>query len=81
MAIVRVFGVQDLKIGAFIMFFPAPTEGAACRSMEDLTRQERHPFNLHAEDFNLYELGTFDESTGELRPVELRSICSMASFK
>lgn len=81
MSKLRVFAVQDLKIGAFVLTFNAATEGAACRAMQDLVQSPSHAFGKHAEDFNLYEIGLFDETSGVLEATPLRSILNFAEFK
>jgi hypothetical protein len=45
-----------------------PTAAAAVRSFTDQVNQNGSDLNKHAEDFQLWELGTFNDNTGEMVP-------------
>ena len=77
----RVFALQDIKLGAFIMIFAAANEGAAQRTVSDMVQAPNHPFNKHAEDYNLFEVGTFDEVSGAIADTGIRSVCNLVSLK
>lgn len=60
-----IFSVRDRAIDAFMQPFFAPATGAATRSFVDEVNRADSPMNQHPEDYDLYLLGTFDDSTGE----------------
>lgn len=64
----KVFSVYDKAAEAFLQPFFAPTVGIAIRNFRTAANQEDHQFHRHADDYTLFELGEFDESTGKLEP-------------
>lgn len=73
----RVFAVHDSKAEAFLqpMFFL--TRGQAMRAFLDALEDEKHEFNKHAEDYTLFEIGEFDQGSGEMLP--LKAIVSIGN--
>lgn len=70
----RMFTIYDSKAEAYHQPFYSRTEAEAVRSCSQAVQEEGHQFNLHAEDFVLFEIGNFDEQTGELTTCSGRSI-------
>lgn len=64
--ILKAFSVYDNKAAAYLSPFFAPTTGLATRMFEKAASDEAHDFHQYANDYVLYELGTFDQETGEL---------------
>ena len=62
----RIFTVYDSKVEAYMQPFFQKGLGQALRTFTDMVNNPEHPFHKHAEDYTLYELGTFDEVTGEI---------------
>lgn len=63
----KVFSVRDSKAEAFMRPFFAPTRGMAMRSFSDaINGSDGDPLSKHPEDYCLFELGEFDEVSGEL---------------
>lgn len=60
-----VFSVFDSKAEIFMQPFFAFTQGVALRSFAGACRDPEHEFSKFPEDFTLFELGAFDDSTGE----------------
>jgi hypothetical protein len=61
-----IVSVKDRAANAFGRPFFVPSAGLAIRSFSDEINRddkENQMFN-HADDFDLFELGTFDDSTG-----------------
>jgi len=67
MAKVIVVAVKDRALDAFGRPFFTPTVGVAMRSFQDeLNRQaEDNAMAKHPDDYDLFQLGTWDEETGE----------------
>lgn len=61
----KVFALNDSKLGEFgqPFFFPAP--GQAVRFLQDLVRDGKNTVAQHPEDFRLYILGSYNPNTGE----------------
>lgn len=62
--ILNVFAVQDMKAGAFHPPFVADNKDVACRLLSDMVAREGHPYNLHPEDYMVYWIGSFDQTSG-----------------
>lgn len=70
------FSIRDAKAEAFMRPFFAPTRGLAVRTFSDLVNSGNgESVAKHPEDFCLFQVGEFDELTGELvnldQPVSL----------
>lgn len=76
--ILKVFAVYDSKAQAFLQPFFAPNAGVACRMFETAVKQEGSQFGRFAGDYELFELGTFDDSFGDLAPAEHRVSLGLA---
>lgn len=66
MTVYVIVSIKDRAIGfgrpAFV-----PSEGSAIRSFQDEinNNQPNNEMNRHPDDFDLYQLGTFDDSSGQ----------------
>ena len=58
----RIFSIHDSKLGAFNQPFFAPNAAVALRSFSDACQDANSPYARHPSDFNLFDLGTFDDS-------------------
>lgn len=71
----HLFSVRDAKAEAFIPPFVLPNEAMAVREFTGCVNDRQHAFSRNAEDYSLYEVGTFDDQTGVItRPNEPRFI-------
>lgn len=61
-----VFAVYDAAAGAYMEPFCAPTAEMAIRGFREACNAKGKPFNTFPEDFTLFQLGEFDQSTGKL---------------
>lgn len=59
-----VFAVRDRASVSFLDPFLCVTKGQAERYFADAMNDSQTPLNKHPEDYDLYELGTFDDGTG-----------------
>lgn len=73
MAVIKVFSVYDSCAEAFTRPVFVPNRALCIRSLEELFRglhpQGNQEFVEHAEDYTLFELGSFDEENGLLDPL------------
>lgn len=60
----KMYAFFDQKAEAFMTPFFAPTRGHARRSFEDGVADDKSILSRHPEDFFLFELGEFEESSG-----------------
>jgi hypothetical protein len=68
----KVFSIFDCKAEAYLEPFFASTSGLAARRFEEAARNEESQFHKHASDYTLFEIGDWDEMTGELRALETK---------
>ena len=66
----RVFSVYDKVLGEYMTPFFAKNVGLALRSFQDLVRDNRSVVAQHPADFVLYQIGTFEGTSGALSPCE-----------
>mgnify|MGYP000426986884 CR=1 FL=1 len=64
----KVYSIHDTKAEAFIQPFFAPTDGLALRMFEDNVNNKDSQLNMHPEDFNLYQVGQWDDNKGLIEP-------------
>lgn len=60
----KTFQIFDSKANAFLKPIYEKTAGMAIRAFRAAIEQPDHAFNKHAEDFTLFETGTWNEDTG-----------------
>tara|TARA_Y100001970_G_scaffold120388_1_gene149222 strand:+ start:411 stop:665 length:255 start_codon:yes stop_codon:yes gene_type:complete len=62
----KMFTVYDSKAEAYLQPFFSSTKGLAIRSFQETVRNPEHHFNKHAEDFTLFEIGEYDDSSASV---------------
>lgn len=62
--IIGVFSIKDDQVQAFNQPFYSPTTGSALRAFADHVNEPGTPANKHPQDFTLYRLADYDDSTG-----------------
>lgn len=66
----KMFAIKDKKAEGFNTPFFQTTFGLAERAFKDACTDEKTSLAKHPEDFSLYYLGDFDQSTGRLNITE-----------
>jgi hypothetical protein len=61
----KIFAIKDLKMN-FGGVFVAPNRAAAIRLFADTVNRQGSMLYEHSEDFDLYDIGEFDEDTGTI---------------
>lgn len=61
----KVFGIYDSKVQAYLPPFMMKTIGEAERALSAHVNDPQHNFCKYSEDFTLFELGTWDDSNAE----------------
>lgn len=80
MAILRMFCVHDVKAEAFAKPFAVPTRGIAIRAFADQVNNPDSDLHKHPEDYTLFQIGEFDESTGMIQPQAPESLGSAVQY-
>jgi len=75
------FSVFDAKADAYLRPFFAETKGLALRSFIDSVQDPQSPMFRHAEDYTLFRIGVFDQSSGKLEPCIPEAMGNAVQFK
>jgi len=72
----KIFSVRDRAIDAFGQPFYAASVGGAIRGFSDEINRahENNQLHKHPDDFDLYQLGEFDDATGTFEPTRPQQI-------
>lgn len=77
----KVYSVFDDKAGAFARPFFLQNDALAIRSFSDAIADKSTGLSIHASDYKLYNLGEFDDVSGELIRVKLPVfLCNAVDF-
>jgi len=61
-----IYSVHDSKALAYLPPFFMHNKNMAIRSFQDAVQDDGSSFHRHPEDYSLWELGEFDDNTGEI---------------
>lgn len=75
----KMFGVYDLKACAYLQPFFSGNSGSAMRAFSDAVNDGTSPIAKHPADYQLFELGTFDDSTGSIEALLPIKVLGLAS--
>lgn len=75
--VLKLFCVYDSKAGYYDKPFLMRSTGEAIRGWENIVNDASTQFNKNPEDFTLFELGTYDDSTGRI--VQLPALHSVST--
>ncbi len=62
----NIYSVFDTASGLYSRPFFSQSDGEAMRSFQDISTDAKHPIGMHPEDYTLFRLGIFDDSSGNL---------------
>lgn len=60
----KVYSVYDSAVEAYMQPFCAPTKGQAIRMFTDSVNDPSSELAKHADDYTLFELGSYEDSNG-----------------
>lgn len=63
-----VCAVKDRALDAFMQPFFVQTIGVANRSFTDEVNRPESPMYAHPDDYDLHQIGNYDDSTGQITP-------------
>lgn len=66
----KMFTIRDTKGEIFHKPFFNNSHGEAERNFRELTKDEKSMISKYPEDYDLYFLGTYDDSTGKMTSLE-----------
>jgi len=69
MSILQMFSVYDVKAEVYSQPITAPTINTMGRILGDVLAEGSHAYAKHPEDYVLFHLGEFDDSTGQVDPL------------
>lgn len=79
--IYTIFAVKDRSVDAYQPTQCARSEMEAIRSFGDaIQNPASHVMHKHPDDFDLYQVGTFDDNTGKITPTDPRKIADGKSL-
>lgn len=82
--ITKIFSVFDSKASYFGRPFDDQSDSSAIRNFSDAVNDGSNPNNLwhkHPEDFSLFQVGEFDNLTGELIPVLPKNLITASAVQ
>lgn len=62
----KIYAIYDSKLEAYMQPFFMQSKGQAVRAFTDTVNDDKTQFWKHPEDFTLFELGEYDDSTGKV---------------
>jgi len=68
--ILQIFTIYDSKIESYMKPFYASTKGEAVRMFSDGLKEGDSLIAKHPEDFTLFHLGEYDDSSARFSPLE-----------
>lgn len=77
----KIYSIRDKKLQSFNMPFVAENEVVATRQFGILAKDPAAQLSHYADDFDLYELGEFEPTTGKLTAVEPKFLIGACSFQ
>ena len=75
----KVYSIYDNKAKAWTQPYYATNKATALRSFSDAVNEPDSPWAKHAEDYVLFEIGTWEEFTGELAGHDINENLGMAA--
>lgn len=64
-----IFAIQDTKVGAYMQPFFMRSSGEAVRALAATVADPSTQMSRTPEDFAMYQLGVFDDTTGEIESI------------
>lgn len=77
----NIYAIRDNQVAAFSQPFYSQTNGSALRAFSDHVNENGTPANKHPQDFDLYQLGTYDDQTGAITSMTPVRIGSAIEYK
>lgn len=76
-----IVAVHDRQLTAYMRPFVAQTRGQAIRSFRDEVNRVGSDMHQHPEDYELHQVGTWDENTGTIEGLKPEQIAIASNLK
>lgn len=70
----KIYCIFDVKAKAYMQPWFMPNDSMASRAFQDCVSDPQHTFGAHPEDYTLFNIGTFNQITGEIIPTDKTSL-------
>lgn len=77
----QLYCIYDSATGIYNQPFYTRSKGEALRTVMDTLEDKNCPLYKYAADYTLFELGTFDDTTGMYHTKEPKSVSCLLEFK
>ncbi len=68
------YTIYDVASGIYMRPFFSQADGLAIRGFTDISTDAEHEIGKHPEDYTLYRMGSFNDTTGKLEGEQLEKI-------
>lgn len=72
----KIYAVFDSKAGTYTPPFFQHQEAMAIRTFGDCCNDTGHTFGKHPEDYTLFNLGIYDDTTGTITQDHIKSVAT-----
>ena len=70
------YTIYDVASGIYMRPFFSPADGQAIRGFKDIATDADHEVGKHPEDYTLYRIGTYNDTTGAIAGEELEKMAT-----
>lgn len=78
----KIFTAYDSKVEAYLQPFFMRSTGEAIRAWTELANNSEHLFCKHPADYTLFEIGEYDDTTGQVVPnMTFKNLGTALEFK
>ena len=67
--LLNIYTIYDSAAVAYMRPFFQQSDGQAMRSFSDIALDADHEIGKHPEDYSLFRIGTYNDNTGEIKPL------------
>jgi len=75
----KVYAVFDVKAASYGSPMFLASNGIALRTFGEVCLNPESPLHKYPEDFSLYEIGSYDPASGELKTIQPKHLASAAA--
>ena len=70
------YTIYDVASGIYMRPFFSQADGQAVRGFKDIATDADHEIGKHPEDYTLYRIGNFNDTTGKMAGEELEKLAT-----
>ena len=72
----QAYTIYDVASGTYMRPFFSQADGQAIRGFKDIATDADHEVGKHPEDYTLYRVGQFNDTTGKMEGEELEKLAT-----